>query len=493
VEAWQHIYTSKGFLKNGYRLNFRKPFPIHSIASSNDVDFARAFCVNYSGARKVGKLNLHIQTKAGEKWQTLSGNVQVPTTITVLDSVRCLIEFDGEGDFSGLPVSMQCIRTDTFPDTQGPIYKGYFVSYEVFQKLNEKEMNAPLKAAAEGKKSSDSQKYVCDFRPFYFFRSEPRLGFKPFGFISIAANPIMDMSFQIKIGDTIFEDNDFAMHPPRLRVSIPWKDPLCADMILDRKFLENKTSENRYDPLFINAFTPPWVLGVWIKAGKEFKAFASSGEGSEIKADLSSDFAWNSPFTMIILVGAPFTSQFYEGRHPVKVPGKISVKELTGIDTAGPEYDVDIVEIFSNTSKVPGHFGGDFNACLKDASSRSLLLQTTESLPKIPITSPGRMNLFAIRFEAKFQVEDDSNDFVSFDGLKPFGSAFLDLKHPGHYRYGFSLNALDPIGLNLNDFLELKVPGFVAEDLKARSFINEKFVTNSLLTSELKMPRKGFK
>ncbi len=493
VEKWQHIYTSKGFLKNGFRLHFQKSFPIHVRESQNSEDFARAFCVNYSGARKVGKFSLHIQTMSGGKWQTLSGTVQNPATITAVDSVRCLLEFDGQGDFSGLPVSLQCIRTDTFPDTEGPIYKGYFVSYEAFLRLDENEMNAPLKSAVDSKSSGGAKKFVCDLRPFYFFRNEPRLGFKPFGFIAIAANPCMEMSFVAKIGDTAFEEGDYTMHPPKLNVAVPWKDPLCAEMVLDRKFLENKTSENRYDPLFINFQKPPRILGLWVNAGKGFKVLSQPGGGTEFTASMTSHFSWNAPFTMVILIGAPYVTDMYKGRHPVKVPGKIAVKELSGIDTAGPEYDVDIVEILSNQSKDPGQFKGDFNALMKAVSPRSVLLQPSETLPNISIGSADSMHLYGIRLEAKFQVEDDANEFVSFDGLKPFGGRLLRPGQSGSYRFAFSLNALEPIGLNMNDFLELEVPGFQESDLKSRTFINEKFVTNSLLTKELKMPRKGFR
>jgi hypothetical protein len=490
VEKWHHIYTSKGFLKNGYRLHYQDSFPIHKRETKSTEDLARTFCVNYSGARKVGKMNLHIQTLVGEKWQSLSGSIQNPAVIKPTQPLRCLIEFTGEGDFSGLPVSLQCVRTDTFPDTKGPIYKGYFVSFETFERLDTNAMNATQKSTLETEPKSGRKSFVCDLRLFYFFRNELRQGIKPFGFIPIRANPLMEMEFTLKVGDTVFESGDFTMSPPRLQVSLPWNDPECADFILDRKFLQNKTSENRHDQLFINHLKPPTLLGLWVNTGNGFQAVPKPVGKSDFQADLSRSFSWTKPFSMLLLVGARYVTTHYDARRPAKVPGRIHVKELTGLDTAGPDFDIEIVELHRNQLKSLQSFSGQFTHAMRSARPDSPLLSANETLPIISVSESEPQHLFAIRLDAKYQVENDDNEFVTFDGFKPFGESYLD---SGSYRYGFSLSTPEPIGLKIDDFFEMEVPGLNDSATKSRSFLNKKFVTNSVLAKELQIPKSGFR
>lgn len=489
VETWHHIYSPKGKLRNGFSLHYQDNFPIHKRETKSSEDFARAFCVNYSGARQVGKINLHVQTLVGERWENLSGSIGKPAKILPTQPIRCLIEFSGEGDFSGLPVSMQCIRTDTMPDTEGPIYKGYFISFATFERLDQNTAQVAAKTALTAESKSGNNRFVCDLRPFYFFRSEPRLGIKPFGFIPIQANPEMEIEFTLKVGDTVFKQGDFTMWPPRVLVDVPWKNPECADMILDRKFLQNKTSENRHDQLFINHLKPPTLLALWVNNGNGFQAIPKKS-GQDFEADFSRQFSWTKPFSMVILVGARYVTTHYDGRRPVKLPGRLHVKELSSLDTAGPDYDIEIVELFPNQLKALSQFSGQFTQVMRQARPDSPLLSASESLPAVSISESEPQHLFAIRLDAKYQVEGDDNEFVTYEGLKPFGAGFFN---SDAYRYDFSLSTPDPIGLKIDDFFEIKVPGLTDNVTQSRRFLNKKFVTNPVLAKELQIPKAGFR
>jgi hypothetical protein len=70
------------------------------------------------------------------------------------------------------------------------------------------------------------------------------------------------------------------------------------------------------------------------------------------------------------------------------------------------------------------------------------------------------MALWAVRVHFKYQVEGTDGQMIDKEGLRPFGKSYVN--ESGTYTYHFNLRSSDPLGLKIEDVLELTVPGVPA-------------------------------
>jgi hypothetical protein len=152
-------------------------------------------------------------------------------------------------------------------------------------------------------------------------------------------------------------------------------------------------------------------------------------------------------------------------------------------DAVGPSYDLKFVSLRKHA---------EFKSINDEQLQKLLLdvelLEKHDSIKVARLMFPSPGALFAAQVSFSFEVSGEDGGSVKVEGLKPFGDEFKKAGGPPQenekYVYRLSLRSPNPIGLELEQFLELRLPGLPAAFLENTPFAGDpNFVTDKRLWS----------
>jgi hypothetical protein len=432
---------------------FQKYFPIHGRCSKSVKDLALAFSLNFAGV--IDKMEfscVYVREKKQDNWVAADKakfNVEPGT------AVRVVAVFKTSGDLTGCPMSLQIKRTDTSID--GPVYKTSLArtTQALDDHLDDKGL---LPYTPEKQYIGDPSAFSCVFYPFYFFRDHMIQGIKPFGHIGLSGNITLDFSFNVKAGD----DGKYASSGglgDTVRMHMRTSDKLHTEMILNKSFLDHKASDADHgkmwnNPYGIQAFQ---VGSVHWRCGKGQWTYAADADGRRFKQTLTKEngFAWGASFELMVVFGSLYAERENWPQDPIRVPAQIVMKEKSD----GPDFPVEVYSLFRNETFSVVTYEMVQRALL-DSKLLTELDVSKHKFPPAGFASKDPMALWAVRVHFKYQVEGTDGQMIDKEGLRPFGKSYVN--ESGTYTYHFNLRSSDPLGLKIEDVLELTVPGVPA-------------------------------
>jgi hypothetical protein len=97
--------------------------------------------------------------------------------------------------------------------------------------------------------------------------------------------------------------------------------------------------------------------------------------------------------------------------------------------------------------------------------------------------------LWACLAKFAYSVEEKPDEMRPNQWFKPFSGSWKNTKE--EYSYGFSISTPEPLGLNIADFLEIKVPGlpenFLSSTVIGKSGLAKKMVTEKRVHGSLEI------
>ncbi len=463
---------------SGYPLTYHRWFPIHYMQTGSILQLARVFCRDYTGIDVDAIRFSRIYFLDGDTWITpreAADNEEF--TPTPLTPIRIVVVFEANANLLGLPVSIQLIRTDTWPDTTGPVYK--MAAERLAVEPPRENLHAPgtkeeLKArvlAYKGllpgttEEAFDSNQVeeggapfcgvVC--YPFYVYKGDVKYGAKPCGHFPISPDNWMDVAFKMKIGPRRFALGTSEADDMDFRITFPWEVREVVRMMTDREFCAHKSFKEPPGEIFRKWVRPAAIL---LNRGGVWRVYT---EKTKVVTPGPDDFRWNQAFEMILLFsGYQFTREFVE-RGKFTFDASANVRESVWLwDPVGPAYPVQCVAFKVVRSRVVAE--RRFFDILLDALRTRHIIGPTETVdPAIDgqeSADPGvdgraflgnaltvvsdRLIAYmgAVRIRFGYQIVGEDGVMVC-DALKPFGKVAYRVNKipawadPKDYRYNY--------------------------------------------------------
>jgi hypothetical protein len=458
-----------------FDMDFHKHFPIHGVDAKSTAELAETFCVDYAGVITDEAVFSGVYAREiGETRWTLVRDYQKP--ITPLTEIRVVAIFRGDKDLTGIPISFQLFRTDTFPDVGGPVYKVMLVKAR--KSMGGRGEDQGLLDYTDEKNYLNADCYCCVINPFYTFRETLYKGIKPCGHIGLSAAPSIDVGFKMGAGaqkawvSVHGRDTDFTVHLPLSDKNI---GKLMLQMICETPFLDCKTDKQAFRRLFMDIL-PPEYLGCILRSKGSHVYYPASIDSFK-QGDF--EFGWGRAFEIIFLFHSQVYGDGWQNHDPIRFPAFIQTKEFTGIDKVGPSYPVEVFSLRTHRAQEPSSVTvATLGAELKE---KGILDSLDAILPptQLQFKKPGYLWACVVKFS--FEVEGRSGELEPVPGFKPFSGTFAHA--PDEYRFGFGISTPDPLGLNLPDLIEMSMPplpkDFLGQTEIGKRKLLEKFVTES--------------
>jgi len=460
-------------------LAFHKYFPIHGRSSNDAQELAHSFSLNFAGViDSVAYSRVYVRNDKKEKWVAVE---DAKFTIEPGTAVRVVGIFKSNQDLTGVPMSLQIKRVDPVFNINGPVYKSSLG--RVVKSLGDDTDDKGLLDYTDEKQYIDDKNaFACVFYPFYFFKHHMIQGAKPFGHIGLSGDITLDFSFDLMAGD----DGNYVStgnHGRTLRMHLSTSNPLHVDMILNREFLNHKAPEPHYE----NMFNFPWqkfqVGGVFLRCGwtptNPANWTPATRNGDTYEIDRPGAFRWEKPVDLLVVFGAPFTSQHQWPGDPIRIPARIYMKQPKWwgiLENSGPSFPIEIFSLKRDQRfKTIGQ--ADFLPALREAH---LWTNSDVWLPSARMTFNEECTVWAARISFKFHIEGKDGTMVEKSGLRPFGDEYEGEK--GRYTYSFDLRSPEVIGLDIRDVLKLTVIGLPDNFLSDTAFAGDtSWVTDKTL------------
>lgn len=480
-------------------VSFQKYFPVHGMESKNAEQLARVFSLNFAGVidKALVYSRVYVRQKAKDPWVAAE---QAGFPVEPGTAVRVVGIFQSKDDLTGVPMSLQIKRVDPIFKIDGPVYKSSLTP--VTAALGGDVDDKGLLAYLDGEKQfiGKADTYSCVFYPFYFFQKHLSYGIKPFGFIGLSGNITLDFAFDLKAGDDGKYVRTGNQGDTSVRMHMTTSNHVHVDMILNREFLDHKTSEPNYENLFNFPWNTMQVGGVYLRGG-ENKAWLRADEETswysgqpytESKPD-ADQFGWGKPFEMLVIFGAPFAAWHRWPEDPIRFPARIYVKEphcFGLLENDGPSYPVEVYSLCKGQSmramslqalqqelQRAGVLANGLDLVVK---TRNVARGIVDNAGGIALRSP--CSLWAVRVAFNYHVEGPDGLMKDKRGLRPFGEDYLLAGKGEEYRYHFDIRSPTAIGLDLRDFIRLTVPGLPDNFLSDTALAGDKdWVTNKAL------------
>jgi len=439
-------------------LAFHKYFPIHGKSSKDAEALAHSFSLNFAGViDSVAYSRVYVRKDKKERWVAVE---DAQFTIEPGTAVRVVGIFKSNQDLTGVPMSLQIKRVDPVFNINGPVYKSSLgrVVKSLGDDIDDKGL---LDYTDEKQYVDDKNAYACVFYPFYFFKHHLIQGTKPFGHIGLSGDITLDFSFDLMAGDD-GKWADTGKNGRTLRMHLSTSNPLHVDMILNREFLNHKAPEPHYE----NMFNFPWqkfqVGGVFLRCWETLEKprnwMPATRNGDTFEIDRPPTFQWEMPLELLVVFGAPFTSQQRWPGDPIRLPARIYTKQPKWLglkENAGPSFPVEVFSL-KRDQKFKTIGQADFLPALRQAH---LWTNADVNLPCAHMTFNEECTVWATRISFKFHVESKDGTMVEKSGLRPFGDEYIREAPGKYYTYTFDLRSPEVIGLDLRDLLKLTVRG----------------------------------
>jgi hypothetical protein len=170
------------------------------------------------------------------------------------------------------------------------------------------------------------------------------------------------------------------------------------------------------------------------------------------------------PLELLVVFGAPFTSQHRWPGDPIRLPARIYTKQPKWLglkENTGPSFPVEVFSL-KRDQKFKTIGQADFLPALRQAH---LWMNADAWLPSAHMAFSEECTVWAARISFKFHVESKAGTMVEKSGLRPFGDEYIGDAPGQFYTYTFDLRSPEVIGLDLRDFLKLTVQGLPADFL----------------------------
>lgn len=468
-----------------YTLDFQGHFPIHGMDTASIVDLAETFCLDFAGAVTAQTVHGMVYARKDGKSAWTPAR-QCDFSITPLTEIRVIVLFKGEKDLTGIPLSIQLIRTDSLPDVYGPVYKTLVVQAK--PSLDGQGEDQGLLESE--KQFADGKHYCAVFHPMYTFRETIYKGVKPLGHIGVVANPKIEVAFKVGAGTGGQKAwIQAGRGETRFTVHMPLSLSPMVQMIVEKPFLQCRSDKQEFRKLFFDTYKPRYIGVLLKKADSSYVYFP--GTVKELKR-IDFGFGWDQSFEMLLLFHSRAHAEGWEQQKPIRFPAFIQTKEFTGIDTVGPDYPAEVYSLRTHQVQRPGTVTV---ASLGEELKELGLVKMGAALPGglVEFQEPGY--LWACLAKFTYSLEENPDEVKTKDGFKPFSGTFVDKE--GEYTFGFSISTPDPLGLNIEDFLEVKVPGLPEGFLGTTSFgqlgLHKKMVTEKRVHRSLNIRQVDLK
>ncbi|MDX2022039.1 MAG: hypothetical protein SF187_17510 [Deltaproteobacteria bacterium] len=461
-------------------------FPIEGIETADCGALARAFSVNFSGVidKQYSWARVYVRDRASKRWIVID---KALFKIGPFDEIRVVVAFRAKStkeNLTGVPVSLQIMRTDGIFRDEGPIYKSSLMRVIPRTPLTKSEgddkellQDDPFEKAL----SEDALGYYAVFSPFYFYRDKMYRGIKPFSHIPLSPDPNFSVAFDIATGD----DAKRIAHERKdvdTKVHFDLKDGNAVGMLLDRGFLAKKTAEKT----LVNIFDLPYqkIVPLGVVARVSGKLHQSVRNDGAWELPIQDGEVWGHPMQLIFCFGARLTHIGAD----VQFPGRLQFRQLHRfVDDYGPQYPTSIVNVgraaaggrFAWTAVLSGLIKADdsYAKALKDFSVGGDM-ETREAF-----------SIFSCFVDLTFAIESaDRKSMIALPGPKPFANELGGRE----YAYGVGLNAPTEVGLGsaLKTGFVLKLPPIDSAFLKGTAFDGDlSFVTDERYFSTLAVDR----
>jgi len=464
---------------------YQRMFPIHLI-SSDPLKVARLFSTNYSGVKKSNLIYSNVYVNVNDSWQEVSTYKGMITPLSPIRVIVILAADNRSDSLAGLPVSLQLVRTDTWPDTYGPVYKG------IVQRLDKTENGGFDKGllSAECVNYPPDKHYGFILHPFYFFEDALFKGIKPCGSVFTTTDD-METKFVLKIDDKDMEVKLGSNNQSEFRVGLPKISPIL-NMVLRPDFLGNKTNRPVLAPVFIKNLSHVKPLGYFIHhaSGWVFKELSTK----ELFNFVDFDFAWDKKFEIIFVMKTAIFHQTALKNPVIKFPVQVTAFENVewATDTAGPSYPAEGIGC-----KDAHFYRGrvsvrEIEAALRSSGVFGSADKVANGSHQIEFRDAGYM--VAVRTKFAYSVEATDGEMASFEAFKPFSEKLKNAND--FYQYYFKIDA--PAGIDLEGPIEFEakfhLPALPSPAPKTMQFLSSaKFVTGKSNLTSLEVQECDYK
>ncbi|HLP41898.1 MAG TPA: hypothetical protein VK465_10355, partial [Fibrobacteria bacterium] len=466
-----------------YTLDFHKYFPIHTQDTKGVLELAKTFCTNFEGTitQEPAGGSIMAREDGDSRWIPVK---DCPFPITPLTEIRVMVVFRGYKDLTGVPLSFQLIRTDVPFEIHGPVYETLVIP--AVMSLDGRGEDQGL--IEEEKHYADGGYYCAVIHPHYTFRGVLYKGVKPQGLISVTSHAKIEVAFNFFTGTggkkgrikTGRSSTEFTVH-------LPLNLYPMLQMICERPFLYSRSDKLAFRKLFYDFSLPRYVGVILKKTGdkKDNTYVYYPGSVEELKKT-AFYFSWKDEFEMLLLFHSRAHAEGWEQQKTIQFPAFIQTQEFTGINTVGPEYSAEVCSLRTHQLQRPGTVTVE---SLQAELHELGLIGGKAVLPSglVEFQEPGY--LWACLAKFAYSVEEEPDEMQSKLGFKPFSGTWK--KEEEEYTYGFGISTPDPLGLNISDFLEIKVPGlpkdFLSNTVIEKSGLAKKLVTEKRVHGSLEI------
>lgn len=473
---------------------FQSLFPIHKMESKDALSLATTFSRHFGGVLSQSLVHSRVQAQTGEgDWLDVEGFTH-HRSISPFTPLRIVVIFRSSESLVGMPLSIQLVRTDTLPDTEGVLYK---VPLEpVYQSERDRGLDGGLVSIGPEKSylKPDAGFYSAVLHPFYFDAKSERIfqGAKPCGWFTLWKKNFMQVKFDLVVGKTRKAIPIGQSGKSTFKVDVdPWNSVLFQ-MVLDRAFLAHKTSDPTKRPIFDRAGTAefcPKLVGCFLKSAGKRVFYPPGRDGTIHPADF--DFAWDSEFEVIFILASRRVDEAYLKEESIRFDADLTSRHVGDAEEGGVvEGLMEIYRKQARSDMGPVHplvfqaiagFPEPVKNLTPEGLVNSLLekdIVTKDETVRVPKAFPPTVpyHYFAAGLNFGYSVQGHSGDMTAMAGLKPFARSF---GQPKKQRYAFGITTQPPEGLQLEQVLVLDLPPIPKGFLKGTQLAGkeEVFVT----------------
>lgn len=462
-------------------------FPIERLETASLGSLARTFALDFSSIadKRLAWTRVYVKDRTTQKWVPVE---QARFRIGPRDPVRVVAIFRAKSakeDLRGVPVSLQLIRADAILDRAGPVYRTSLAKTAAWCSSDGEDKDLLRDDPTEQKYAEDPMAYVAVFHPFYLHRKALHRGLKPVGHIGLSADPSYEIVLNLKAGDDAVRIQHGG-EDVRVKVHIDLRDGTEVGMLLNREFLDRKTTDRPLPNLFNFPYQKIVPLGVLALVGKTVAECLKTGDLFELGK--GREIAWGQPLTLVCLFGARFTATREWPSDDVRFPGFLRFREpRLGRDEYGPDYPAEVV------CRLPGEpqTAWRWASIIRDLATRQLIDPggLTSLSPSAGGACSEPMVLFACCVTLQYSLEArDQRSMNVIPGPKPFTSS----RKAEHQEYVVGLHVPSQLGLGdeLESFLRIYLKGLQTSPTPDSSFgASADFVTDERYFKSLELEK----